>query len=157
MKTEFIAQYEHTWRVFERLVNDFDADGWVHTGRGCITPIRLSFHILQGVKYYTQDQSITCLDSGKAFDCDWETAQVGDLPTQSEIVECIQALQGKTGQWLSAMDFAAANEAFPWAGKTNTGLALFLLRHSLWHIGELSSLLNESKNGAVEDHYVKAL
>jgi hypothetical protein len=49
MKTEFIKQYEHTWRVFERIVKDFDNDAWLHTGRGAITPARLAFHILKGV------------------------------------------------------------------------------------------------------------
>jgi hypothetical protein len=55
------------------------------------------------------------------------------------------------------MDLHSENRAFEWAGETKLGVVLFLLRHSLYHIGELSSLLNESKNGDVEDHYVKAL
>ena len=55
VKTEFIKQYGHTWRVFERIVKDFDKDAWRHTGRGTITPVRLAFHILQGVKYYIEN------------------------------------------------------------------------------------------------------
>ena len=55
------------------------------------------------------------------------------------------------------MDYGAENKPFEWAGETKLGVVIFLLRHSLYHIGELSSLLNESKNGAVEDHYVNAL
>jgi uncharacterized damage-inducible protein DinB len=51
----------------------------------------------------------------------------------------------------------ATNETFPWAGKTKTGLVLFLMRHSVYHLGELSSLLNESRMGNVEDNYVKTL
>jgi hypothetical protein len=51
----------------------------------------------------------------------------------------------------------STNEAFPWAGKIKLGLVLFLMRHSLYHLGELSCLLNESRNGDVEDNYVKAL
>ena len=55
------------------------------------------------------------------------------------------------------MDFGAQNTAFEWAGETRLGVALFLLRHSLYHIGELSGLLNESKDGDVEDHFVYSL
>jgi hypothetical protein len=80
-----------------------------------------------------------------------------DLPSQEDILACIDELKEKTEQWLSVMDFDAENKAFPWAGKSKLGVVLFLLRHSLYHIGELSSLLNESRNGAVEDNYVKAL
>lgn len=51
-KNEFIQQYGHTWRVFERLVQDFGAEAWLHTGRGAITPARLALHILLGTQYY---------------------------------------------------------------------------------------------------------
>ena len=51
MKTEFIKQYAHTWRIFERVVKAFDQDAWIHTGYGTTTPARLAFHILQGVNY----------------------------------------------------------------------------------------------------------
>ncbi len=157
MKTEFIQQYEHTWKVFARLVNDFEPGAWLHTGRGAITPARLSLHILQAAKGYMQDATPLLFASGKAFDCDWITVQEENLPSQDDVLACIHDLMGKTKTWLSEMDFAGENRAFVWAGKTKLGVVLFLLRHSLYHIGELSSLLNESKNGEVEDHYVKAL
>ena len=41
----------------EGIVNDFDNDAWIHTGRGAITPVRLTFHILQAVKYYIEDST----------------------------------------------------------------------------------------------------
>jgi hypothetical protein len=63
----------------------------------------------------------------------------------------------KTEIWLTEVDFQAENKKFHWAGKTNVGPVLFLLRHTLYHIGELSSLLNESKNGVADDNWVKAL
>jgi hypothetical protein len=157
MKTEFIKQYAHTWRIFERIVNDFDDDAWVHTGRGVITPVRVAFHTLQGVKYYIQDSSTVLFASGKSFDSNWETVKEKDLPSRNDILTCIEALKAKTEKWLSEMDFNSENRAFPWAGETKLGVVLFLLRHSLYHIGELSSLLNESRGGDVQDHYVKAL
>jgi hypothetical protein len=157
MKTEFIKQYAHTWRVFERLVNDFDADAWIHTGRRTTTPVRLSFHILKAVKYYLEDSSTILFESGKFFDSNCETAKEEDLPSQNDILGCINELKVKTEKWLSEMDFSAENESFEWAGETKLGVVIFLLRHSLYHLGELSSLLNESKNGDAEDNYVKAL
>jgi len=156
IKTEFLKQYEHTWNVFERLVNDFDNDAWRDTGRGATTPVRLSFHILQSVKYYLEDQSEIYFESGKAFNNNSEKTPEEDLPSQRDIRMCIGVFKKKTEEWLSEMDYSAENRSFRWAGETNLGVAIFLLRHSLFHIGELSSLLNESKNGDVEDHYVNA-
>jgi len=63
----------------------------------------------------------------------------------------------KTEKWLSDLEYGAENKSFPWAGETKLGVVIFLLRHMIFHIGELSSLLNESKTGIVEDHWVKAL
>jgi hypothetical protein len=70
---------------------------------------------------------------------------------------CIDEFRNKTELWLTEVDFQAENKKFHWAGKTNVGQVLFLLRHTLYHIGELSSLLNESKNGVAEDKWVKTL
>jgi len=157
IKTEFLKQYEHTWNVFKRLVNDFDSSAWMFTGRGTTTPARLSFHILKAVKYYLEDQSEIYFASGKPFNNNSENAPEEDLPSQNDIMISIREFRKKTEKWLDEMEFCAENKSFEWAGETKLGVVIFLLRHSLYHIGELSSLLNESKNGDVEDHYVKAI
>ena len=156
-KNEFIQQYGHTWRVFERIVKDFDAEAWLQTGRGVITPARLALHILLGTQYYLEDKTPFQYPSGKPFDPDWQNVNTDDLPTQNDILAFMRETMEKTEKWLSDIAYGAENKAFPWAGKTQLGVVLFLLRHSQFHIGELSSLLNESKAGVVEDHYVKAL
>ncbi len=157
MKQEFIPQYAHTWRVFARLVKDFDPEAWLHTGRGVITPARLSAHILWCAMYYMEDKAPMYMAPGKPFDCQWDTAAEADLPSQVEMLACIDELQARTQAWLSEMDFGGQNTSFLWAGESKLGVALFSLRHSLYHLGELSSLLNESRNGVVEDNYVKAI
>jgi len=156
-KTEFIQQYRHTWRVFERLVKDFDAEAWLQTGRGAITPARLALHILLGTQYYLEAKIPFQYPSGKPFEPNWETTKTDDLPTQNDILAFIHEMKSQTEKWLSDLDYGAENKAFPWAGETQFGVVLFLFRHSQFHIGELSSLLNESKAGVVEDHYIKAL
>jgi len=157
MKAEFVRQYTHGWKLFERLVRDFDQDAWMHTGRGAVTPVRMSFHILQSVKYHIEDSTAILFASGRSFECNWETANEEDLPTQNDVLGCIHELKARTEDWLTKIDFTEKNTLFEWAGETRLDVALFLLHHSFYHLGELSSLLNESKNGAVEDHYVKAL
>ncbi|MBK9924556.1 MAG: hypothetical protein IPP66_04615 [Anaerolineales bacterium] len=157
MNTELISQYAHIWRVFERLVHDFDDTAWFCTGRKATTPARLSFHILKATKYYLEDTSVIQFASGKSFDINCETAEEESLPSRSDVISCIQEFAHKTECWLMEMDFRSLNTAFEWAGKTKLGLVIFLLKHSIYHLGELSSLLNESKNGEAEDNYVKAL
>ncbi len=157
MNTELIFQYAHIWRVFERLVNDFDDISWFCTGRKAITPVRLSFHILKATKYYLEDPSVIEFASGKSFDVDCETAKEEALPSRSDVIVCIREFANKTESWIAEMALSSLNKAFEWAGKTNLGVVIFLLKHSLYHLGELSSLLNESQNGDTQDNYVKAL
>ncbi len=157
MNAELISQYAHVWRVFERLVNDFDDTAWFCTGRKATTPVRLSFHILKATKYYIEDASVVEFASGKSFDINCENASEDALPSRNDVILCIREFAKKTESWIAAMDICAANQAFTWAGRTKLGVVIFLLKHSVYHLGELSSLLNESKNGEAEDNYVKAL
>lgn len=157
MKNEVIKQYAHTWRTFAGIVRDFDSDAWRHIGRGIILPVRLAFHILKSTMYYIEDTSTVLYAAGRPFDGNWEAVKEEDFPSQDDILAGTDALQSKTEKWLSDMDFDAENRTFGWAGATKFGVALFLLRHTLYHIGELNALLEESKNGKAEDNFVKAL
>ena len=157
MNNELISQYAHIWRVFERLVDDFDDVAWIHTGRKATTPARLSFHILKATKYYLEDMSAVEFASGKSFEANCETAREEALPSRNDVILCIRDFAKKTENWIAEMDLDSVNQAFEWAGKTKLGVVIFLLKHSVYHLGELSSLLNESRNGEAEDNYVKAL
>jgi hypothetical protein len=157
MQNEFISQYAHTWRVFARLVADFDDQAWLHTGRDATTPARLSFHILKSTKYYLEDLSDIKFESGKSFEMNGQTAAKDELPSRNDILHAIAEFSRKTETWLNGIDYTSENDVFPWAGKTKLAVVIFLLRHSLYHLGELSSLLNESRNGNVDDNFVKAL
>jgi hypothetical protein len=95
MKNEFISQYAHTWRVFSALVNDFDNEAWLTTGRDATTPARLSFHILKATKFYIEDQSETNFRSGKKFDMDSVQAKEDELPSRKDILESIEYFSKK--------------------------------------------------------------
>jgi len=157
MNHDWIAQYGHVWRVFDRIVATFDDGAWLRAGRGACTPARLAFHILHATMYYLQESGATPFASGKPFDADCYAVPEQDLPSRADVRAAIAVWTAKTDGWLSAMDPDAANDAFEWAGKTRGGVALFLLRHTMYHLGELGSILNESRNGDVEDIYVKTL
>jgi hypothetical protein len=157
MINEIVSQYNHTWRVFAGIVTDFDENSWFNQGTGSLKPARISLHLLQAVKFYIQDSSTIIFPSGKKFDVKMKLIKDEEIPSQSDILAYINEFRIKTEIWLTEMDFEAENTKFYWAGNTKLGLVLFLLRHTLYHIGELSSLLNESKNGVADDNWVKAL
>ncbi len=156
-KTEFIKQYDHVWNVLKRMVNDFDDDAWVNQGSGYMVPARLSYHILLSTRYYLGNPAVADFPSGKPFAGDSASMDKDRLPSRSDILHSLEEFRVKTEQWLSAMAFEAKNEAFVWAGETQAGVVIFLLKHSMYHLGELNALLYASKGGSVEDHYVKSI
>lgn len=153
MNEELIHQYAHAWRTFTAIVNDFDFCAWQNTGRGLITPARLSFHMLQSIRYYIDDSTFTLFASGLSFNQNWETAENQTLPDQHDITASAGDFKLLTEDWLRHLDLSEDNLAFPWAGKTKLGLALFTLRHFTYHMGELSMLLNESYQGIANDNF----
>ena len=153
MNEELIQQFAHSWRTFDAIVNDFDPDAWLNTGRGVITPVRLSFHLLQSIQYYIEDGTYSVFASGRDFGQNWETMDEADLPSQDDIRSAIRDFKGLTENWLRNMDLLSVNTTFDWAGKTKMGVVIFTLRHFVYHMGELSSLLNESLNGNANDNF----
>jgi hypothetical protein len=156
MNKEFIDQYNHTWNILEGIVTDFDDVSWASLEHGYIVPARLAFHILKSTHYYIEEPSDIPLPSGRPFDVDWLEMDVNDLPLRSDILHALEVFRTKTEKWLSDMDLNAKNTAFDWAGETKAGVVIFLLRHSLYHLGELNALLYESKGGKAEDNFIKA-
>ncbi|MBN2005305.1 MAG: DinB family protein [Anaerolineae bacterium] len=157
VKNEFIKQYDHVWNVLKRLVSDFDDDAWVNQGIGYMAPARIAYHILISTKYYLADDSVMQFPSGKPFGGNTISMSNDELPSRPDILQVLEVFREKTEQWLSALDFGAKNEAFNWAGETQAGVVIFLLKHSMYHLGEVGALLYQSKSGNVEDHYVKAI
>lgn len=156
MKADIIEQFNHTWNIYEGIIRDFDDDAWTTLAHGYIVPVRLAFHILKSTLYYLEDSSVLAFPSGRLLDGEWLTMEVEKLPHRLDILQILDVFRGKTEKWLSKMDFAAPNTSFAWAGKTKMGVVIFLLRHTLYHLGEMNALLYESKHGKANDNFIKA-
>lgn len=157
MKETLLSQYNHAWKMFYLMVRDFDKDSWLTTGCSYIVPARIAYHILGGVNYYIENAESVTLLSGKENSWNWEKAPVEDLPTQEDIIELMRVFKPRTDGWIKGCDFEAENKKFPWTGANAMSVALFLLRHMEYHIGELNLLLHVSKDGDANDNWVKAL
>ena len=85
----------------------------------------------------------------------WEVEK-NELPTQSEMLEMILYFKEKTITWINDLTLEEKNEDFEWTGETKFSVVIFVLRHFMYHLGEVSGLLNEVKNGNVDDIYVNS-
>lgn len=156
LKEGISYQFNHTWKMFYKMVKDFDDESWTKTGCGYITPARISYHILGGTKYYIEDETVISFASGKKADWNWENGRNEDLPAKDDILELIHMYKNKSDLWINQIDLEADNSKFPWAGPTKLSVVLFQLRHMEYHIGELNLLLHECKDGKADDNWIKA-
>ena len=156
MKADILDQFNHTWKIYEGIIRDFDDGAWTNLAHGYIVPARLAFHILKSTLYYLEDSCVLALPSGRQLDGDWLTMELEALPLRSDILHVVDVFRVKTEKWLLEMDLPAQNTAFEWAGQTKMGVVIFLLRHTLYHLGELNALLYESKLGEANDNFIKA-
>ena len=154
MKSELLIQFEHTWKMFYKMVDDFDDKSWLKIGSGYITPARISCHILSGVKYYIEDHTNVVFNSGNIFDGNWEKCEERELPNRIDIEKCIHEFKKKIEKWINDMKLEDENKAFAWTGKMKMSVVLFLLRHMEYHIGEINLLLHISKNGDANDNWI---
>lgn len=157
MKEEFLNQFDHLWRTFRKIVADFDEKALRTSGVGQTVPLGLSFHILGSTKFYIQDTDTPLkLKNGEILPGPEEKPNENDEPPNSEDIQfMIDDLKAKTKKWLLELDFDAKNEKFEWTGKSQGSVALFLLRHSQYHLGEMNALLNIHLDGKADDYFGK--
>lgn len=157
MKDEYINQYRHFWRTFEKVVKDFSKEAWTGSGYELTTPVLTAYHIIKSIKFYISDLSPVKYRCGKIVNEKRENLKKADLPAKEDIIFLINNMSGKTDNWIQNIDFTKENTEFDWTGKTNLSVVLFLLKHSQYHLGEINVLLNEYKEGKAEDHFAHSL
>jgi uncharacterized damage-inducible protein DinB len=157
MRKELEKHFQHFWRTFRRIVEDFQETSWIDKGYSLTTPARLAFHIIQSSKYYMSDKQPIVYKSGKSVDTKSKDLQREELPSKEDILYIVDSMVETTGRWLNAIDLDGENIDYPWTGDSMGSVVLFLIRHSQHHLGEMNALLNEQEAGKADDHFAKSL
>ncbi len=157
MKRELLNQYAHVWRTYRCVCRDFDEASWRSLGFGVTQPDRLALHILQSAIFYIEGRMLLMRKDGSFIDNRSSEIDKSALPDVENVLFMVETVARKTETWIREMDADGKNEEYPWAGETAQSVALFLLRHSQYHLGELNALLNEQLRGRAPDHFADQL
>ncbi|MDA3901120.1 MAG: hypothetical protein PF637_11455 [Spirochaetes bacterium] len=157
MKEEFINQFNHFWKTFDLIVNDFNESSWNEYGYGLIIPSRTSFHIIKSTKDYMKDKTAIKYKSGKVINENWSSIEEKDFPSIEDLSFLIMDMKIKTKQWLDNLDFESENIDFKWTGNSKLSIVIFLMKHSYFHLGEINCLLNEQEKGKAKDNFVNSV
>ena len=146
---EILAQYLHTWKMLDRLVGEISDEEWDVQASDYLRPGRLAFHIMLSAEFYTDQMS----PMRERFPKQWDEFHAEAVPDRATFRAYAQRVQKGVARWLLG-ELDAPEERFPWAGTTRRSVALFLLRHTLYHMGEMNAMLFRGRNGATADPWM---
>ena len=141
---ELKDQFHRQWDMLHDLIAGLPEEQWKAGDVASLVPARLLYHILAGTEVYARSTTYEEYRSRQRFTLDWQVAPAAQLPNTADTLELLAAMREATDKWLESLGdegLAATDEGFPWTGTRKIGRALYLLRHSQNHIGELNSEL----------------
>ncbi len=140
-----VNQFDAAWDMLGEAIQAIDEEAWRAGAPSHLVPARLVYHILETADYYAHPDLSAFEWSGR-FGVDWETANAGNLPDQGTIAEYLRDVRSKVAAWLVSHDdsgLLAPDAVFYEEGMTHLDRALYVLRHTHQHTGELFAVLRE--------------
>ena len=148
MKQEIVAelkgQFRRQWKTLRDLIANIPDEQWMTGELVHLLPGRLVYHILAGTEVYARSTSYEEYKSHQVFALDWQVAPSEQLPSRQKTITYIEDMDKVVDGWLDSIGdegLLSLNEGFEWTGSRKIGRAVYLLRHTQNHIGELNSEL----------------
>jgi hypothetical protein len=136
-------QFALTWEMLRNAVMQCPDDHWRNGGVPKHVPARWVLHAVEAADAYSSP-SPKHFSPGARFGLDWETARPDQLPPREEMLAYLDEVR----RWLDGQlratpdaEFLKGNTRFPWMGATVLAQALYWLRHTQHHVGQLNQIL----------------
>ena len=149
---EIKEQFSRSFRMIRETITGFSEADWISGGVDYLVPARIAYHLIETIEYYIGDQSKNEFAWGKRFGGGWQAIEQERLPNQEDMLSYMEEVEAKLDKWLGDLDFQGENELFKHTGQTQLGHALYVLRHTLDHHGEMNYILYQSGHKNVNWH-----
>ncbi len=154
MKDNCEALFTQFFRTMRDIVGEFTDEAWLDSGHKLTKPPLLAYHILKSIKYYCGDSGEFLRADGEKLPVDYQATEE-DRISRNEILGNLGRHEAGLKDWIRGTELSASNEKYPWTGKDMESVLLFIIRHSFFHLGEMSALLNEKLEGDASDSFAK--
>jgi len=138
-------QFEAAWSMLSESMEQLAGKGWRAGSNAHAIPARLAYHIIETADYYTHHDLEVYQWAGR-FGVDWEVEDPEQLPAAEVMLFYLAEVRAKVADWLASLGEAgllASDAVFHQEGMTHLDRALYVLRHTHQHLGELHALLHE--------------
>ena len=135
-------QYDRVWGTLRDAISQLSDEQWRASECAWLAPVRQAYHLVETAEFYGGETS-----KGYKFGSlggNWEESPAAELPAQQQVLELIDRVQPRLRRWLtecSDSDFLAEETDFQWTGGTRLDRALYSLRHSQHHLGQINTEL----------------
>jgi uncharacterized damage-inducible protein DinB len=132
-------QYDRVWNSLRDAVSKLSDQQWRTSDCDWLAPIRQAYHLVDTAEFYTRRSPKEGDDS-----LDWANGPIGQLPSQEQLLAFIDRVQPIVREWLTACGdgaFMSAEAEFHWTGGTRLDRAVYSLRHSQHHLGQINAEL----------------
>jgi hypothetical protein len=148
---ELKEQFSRAWKMIEETITGFSETDWISCGTDYLVPARIAYHLIETVEFYIGNKPRD-FGWGQRFGGGWQRIEKEHLPKQEDMLSYMEETASALSEWLSHCDFGEANRLFKHTGSTLLGHALYVLRHTLDHHGQMNCILYQSGNKTVNWH-----
>jgi len=135
-------QFAEAWSMLRDVIASCDDEGWRAPTDGFRNIARLAYHVVETVDDYVHED-LDAFPWAERFGVDWETDNLAALPTPEEIDTYIAEVEAKAAAWIADLGqdgLLEPDAVFHKEGMSHLDRALYVLRHTQHHIGEIASV-----------------
>jgi hypothetical protein len=136
MMKEMGRQFAGMWHMYFRLADRIGEEHWRSEGPWYFSPCRIFLHIPASIAFYIGHES----PYRDRFEDGWDQAAIDEFPSKDETLGYARTIRSALRDWLRSGDPDQENTEAPWAGPTRFSVAVFMLRHGMYHLGEIQAV-----------------
>ena len=128
-------QFVRALGMLRRAIQACPEAEWCKGDHACERPAALALHMLASAHNYG---SLKPGDTDRsARFVDWEEKDATRLPSQAELLAYQDEVEQRIARFLTEADLGAPETQFRWVGSTLLSRAIYSVRHTQHHVGEL--------------------
>ncbi len=139
MLNSFRKQYASMWKMLDDGLDKTGDEIWKkNVDISFFVPARLLLHIIETIDYYFDNNPGEFKWNTV---CDWEHVEDTRLESKKDLKEYEAKVKEKVKQWFNAkenVDLNAPEQTFKTDWATDLERAIYVLRHTQHHLGQLS-------------------
>lgn len=140
---DLVEQYQRAFRMLYEEMERFDGAQWVKGISDFQAPAKVAMHIVDCLDYYFCGKPGERYHWGYRFGGGWWELPDDRLPDQGALLAYTREIEARIVSQFAAMDDADLSRQFEindGSGATILGHAIYALRHTMHHHGELAAL-----------------